>query len=200
MNRPLILAAAVGLALLAGCGQTVEPSPPPTSEDALTTTSAAADETEAAPTTEAPETEEPEAEGPPEMPDEATEQTEAGAEAFALHYIDLINYKGMHPQTGLLEPLGADGCKSCANHEETVQYSVEHSEVLSAPLWSPNDTKATLFAADDAVVHVDVKQHALEVLDASGSAVDKVPAGNYELVFELQPADPWRIKSIKVLQ
>lgn len=197
MNRPVIVAAAVGLALLAGCGDPVEPSPPPTSEDALTTTSDAATETEAAPTTEAPQTEEPEAQGPPEMPEEATEQTEAGAEAFALHYIDLINYTGMHPETGLLEPLGADGCKSCANHEESVTYGVEEGDYLQSATFLADD--ADVLVTDNAArVSVPIEQQAQSYLN-DGVAIDrKLEAAEATLVFRLAWDDGWQVSEIQV--
>lgn len=147
MNRPVIVAAAVGLALLAGCGDPVEPSPPPTSEDALTTTSDAAAETEAAPTTEAPETEEPEAQGPPEMPEEATEQTEAGAEAFVEHYFDTLNEARASGKTQVLSELASDDCRSCDNFEgtaaqgdlEPLEYSIKDATLTGSLATIPVD-------------------------------------------------------------
>src|SRR5690606_1136375 len=65
-----------------------------------------------------------------ELPEEANEDSESGAEAFALHYVDMINYTSRHPEVGLLEPLAAEGCKSCANHEDSVEYMVEHGETM----------------------------------------------------------------------
>lgn len=123
MNRSVIVAAAVGLALLAGCGQSPEPSPPPTSEDALTTaTTDVTQETETAPTTEAPETEEAEAEGPPQMPDAAKEQTEEGAEAFVEYYIQTVNAGHLGNATADdVRALAADSCETCSAFAEVIE-------------------------------------------------------------------------------
>ncbi|GGK67812.1 DUF6318 family protein [Ornithinimicrobium pekingense] len=192
-----VITAAVCLAVLAGCGGTPEPSPPPTSEDALTTATAEPDvveeTTEAAPTTEAPEET-----AAPEMPEEAREQTEAGAEAFALHYIDLVNYTGMDPQSGLLEPLAADGCDSCENHEATVLYSEQHDETLTGELWTPNAVTSVVHSDEQAVIRVPVEQHAVDVLNNAGEVTDTTDSGQYVLVFELEPADPWLVRGIQV--
>lgn len=123
MRPATVVAACVSLALLSGCEGSPKPSPPPASQDALTTTTATptpdGDEveatTEAAPTTEAPADA-----GPPEMPAEAKEQTEAGAEAFALHYIDYLDWAYRYGDPAELSSLSLRDCKSCANLEDGV--------------------------------------------------------------------------------
>lgn len=204
--------AALATALvLAGCQSETEPAPPPPSEDALTTTDAPAEdtapatspppddveETSAEPTTEAPETTEDS--GPPEFPVEAQEDSESGAEAFALHYIDMINYTSRYPEVGLLGALSSDGCASCRNREDSVAYSSEHGErmerdlfavIESVPLHSPADSSA--------IVRVGVQQIAQDVFDEDDSVVDTIDDREATLVFELAWSGEWLVDEVTV--
>ncbi|WP_151524221.1 DUF6318 family protein [Serinicoccus kebangsaanensis] len=201
MSRTTIVAAVAGLVLLAGCDNSTEPSPPPTSEASLTTVT----EEPAQTTTEAPEetseepTEEPTADGPPELPDEATEQTEAGAVAFAMHYLRLINYTGKSPETGLLEPLAAEGCESCVNHEESVAYGVENGDYLEQDTFQIGDPE-TIFTGDGARVAVPVEQVEQPYL-RDGEPTDRtLPQASATLVVRAQWSDGWLVESITVDQ
>lgn len=210
MRRTVIFAVALGLGLLAGCDNGAEPAPPPTSQDALTTATvepAPQDEveatTDAAPATSeaAPTTAEPteEAGGAPEMPDEAKEQTEAGAEAFALHYLDLINYTGMHPETGLLEPLGAEGCKSCDNHEDAVAYGVEHGDYLEQDTFTL-DTPMTIFTEDSARVAIPAVQQA-QTFYRDGQEIDReIEQEEASLIVRVVWDGGWKVSEITVEQ
>ena len=80
-----------------------------------------------------------------------------GAEAFAIHYLEMVNYTGRHPEEGLLEPLAAEGCKSCANHEEAVAYGVEYGDYLLEDTFVL-DTADTIFTGDGARVSVPITQ------------------------------------------
>lgn len=200
MRRTVIVAVSALLALSA-CDTTSEPSAPPTSEDALTTATAEppAPVEDAEVTTEPePTSEEPTEEAAPEMPAEATEFTEEGAGAFALHYVDVVNYTGIHPETGLLEPLSTDGCKSCQNHEDTVVYSVEHGEVLADDIWTASEPSVPVFSEESTVVRLDVKEHEVPISDASGTEIDRTSSGNYTLIFDLAWTDEWLVREIQV--
>lgn len=180
MRRSVLTVLVSSLAVVAACSGDTEPADPPTPTDSLTTVTASppdtdtdtATETAPSSTTESPtespsesstepSTEPPttsEAGGVPTMPEEAKEDTEAGAEAFALHYIDLINYTGMNPETGVLEPLAADGCKSCENHEASVAYGVENGDYLLNETFEVRDTVA-LFDASSSTATVRASIH-----------------------------------------
>ncbi|MDO5500741.1 MAG: hypothetical protein Q4F67_13790 [Propionibacteriaceae bacterium] len=117
-----IVAAVVSLGVLAGCQPEVKPSPPPTSEPALTTTTPAptpqpteeeepttdAPTTEAAATTEAPEPTSAE-------PEVAMDQTEEGAVAFVEHYIETLNAVHIsEADVDDLRELAQPSCRSCS--------------------------------------------------------------------------------------
>lgn len=160
MRRSVLTVLVSSLAVVAACSGDTEPADPPTPTDSLTTVTASPPDTdtdtatETAPSstaespTESPSeslTEPPttsEAGGVPTMPEEAKEDTEAGAEAFALHYIDLINYTGMNPETGVLEPLATDDCASCDNFEEAVDRLITSDQHYSSPTMQVDDAFA----------------------------------------------------------
>ena len=210
MRPATVVAACVSLALLSGCEGSPKPSPPPASQDALTTTTATptplGDEveatTEAAPTTEAAATTEtPTDAGPPEMPAEAREQTEAGAEAFVLHYMDLVNYTGIHPTTGLLEPLAEDSCGTCGQFAATVVdlHSNEHKN--DGDIGQVIDSLA-MRTEQTAVVNVTANQRETRVLDATGNIIQTYPEENgLQMEFNLTwHNDGWKIDAIFLLE
>ncbi|OLT18315.1 hypothetical protein BJF80_15990 [Serinicoccus sp. CUA-874] len=202
MTRTTVVAALAGLVLLAGCDSSTEPSAPPTSQDALTTpTEEPSEDTEAtsepAETPEEATTEEPDADGAPEMPEEATEQTEAGAVAFALHYVEVLNYAMSNPEVGLLEPLALDGCETCDNFEELVEYGANQEEVLAEPMAEVGEV-TSIFTDDSARVAIPVTQNAQPFL-RDGQAVDRaLEEQELSLIVRLQWEDAWRVSTITV--
>lgn len=206
--RVVAIAAAAGLVLLAGCDNQTDPSPPPTTEDALTTATAAPTTppddvdvtTDAAPTTAEPTTSEPAADdGPPEMPPEAQEQTQEGAEAFALHYIDLVNYTGRYPTLGLLEPLAQEECQSCANRVDAVAYGVEHGDHLRDDTFRPGEPMA-LLTEDSARVALPVTQLPQDFYRGDSVVDRRLSAEEATLVMRLIWNDGWSISEITVEQ
>ncbi|QFG68069.1 DUF6318 family protein [Ornithinimicrobium pratense] len=206
--RVVAIAAAAGVVLLAGCDTQTDPSPPPTTEDALTTLTATptthADDvditTEAAPTTAEPTTSEPVADdGPPEMPAEAQEQTQAGAIAFAEHFVEVVNYTGIHPTPGLISGLSLEDCGTCGNLEATVEYSAENNEVLNEDLWeitAPPDI--LVFSGSDALVRVPLTQHELAVFDDNDQEVERTDRQSLNLGIDLSWEDGWIIRAVQV--
>lgn len=210
--RVVAIAAAAGLILLAGCDNQTDPSPPPTTEDALTTVTEAptthADDvdvtTDAAPTTAEPTTSEPTTsepvadDGPPEMPAEAQEQTQEGAIAFAQHFVEVVNYTGIHPTPGLISGLSLEDCGTCSNLEATVEYSVENSEVLGDDLWEITAAPDILvFSGQDAFVRVPLQQYELVVFGAEGQEVDKTQETTYTMAVDVVWDDGWLIRTVQ---
>ena len=196
--RTTVAAAVAALALgLAGCSDSGQPSPPPT-QDQPTTTSSPADTsptTKAAPTTEAPsET------ASTNLPPEATEDSEAGAEAFALHYIELINQTGQNPEPGVLEPLSEETCKTCKNFEENVEYLIANELHNDGPAARVHSVNAVNLGATTNV-ELTFDQLQVNVVDGAGDV-----AHSYELeenvtfVFRLRYQDGWLIEEIRVAE
>lgn len=213
MRSSVLTVLVASVAVVTACSGDTEPADPPIPTDALTTNTASPTDTETSrdavtqtatsstePATESPSestTESPtsEAGGLPTMPEEAKEDTEAGAEAFVRHYIDLINYTGMHPEAGILEPLAEGSCEACNNLAATVEYSKDNGHYLLDPLWIPHDFSTTVFSTDrTALVRVEVEQPSQDVLDGDGSKVDEVESDRFTLVNELIFTDGWRVQ------
>lgn len=205
MKTTFVASCAAAL-VLAGCQGSSEPSPPPTSQDALTTTDTAP--TTAAPpddvevTSSAPEEDAAEttgASGPPEMPDEAKEDSESGAEAFALHYVDLINYTSRHPEVGLLASVSSESCSSCSNRESSVSYSAEHGEQMKEDLFIVGDSVSLHDpSASTAMVRIDVEQVGQDVVNGDGDVVDTITKQHATLVFDLSWSNRWSVDEIRV--
>ncbi|WP_028473940.1 DUF6318 family protein [Nocardioides alkalitolerans] len=97
---------AAGTTLLAGCtgdDASADPSPDETSSSSEP----------------AEETTEPDVDAP-ELPEAATEQSEAGAEAFVRYYIDALNHAQATGDSGLLAQLSGEECLGCLGFVEAV--------------------------------------------------------------------------------
>ncbi len=115
MRRIAAALTCMSVALLAACS-TPEPSPAPTPESSVGSTTDASEATATSTPDDSVQTTSPGVgadPGVPELPPEAMEDTEDGAEAFVQHYIDLLNYTGQFPQAGVIEPYGTENCLTC---------------------------------------------------------------------------------------
>ena len=189
----------------AGCAGDNAPASPPAPTEPLTTSSPTTVDTDMATVTA---TAQPPADpvettaavdGPPEMPDEAREDSEAGAEAFALHYIDLINYTGMYPEVGLLEPLATDDCATCDNFEATVVYSAEAEETLAEPMFEVRNV-VVLHAPSDGTAQARVEAVQVEqaIRGADGSEVDRLPGDEGVWILDLLWDESWYVSAMNV--
>jgi hypothetical protein len=190
----LFAAAVMGMG---GCGGEEEPAAPPTSERALTS---------ATPTTEAPtedtspttEDVKPTTEAPTTEAAEKFDQSEEGAEAFARHYIDLINSTGTNPKKGVLEPLATDECDTCENYAGNVKYLLENGLRNSGDAVEIVSSEPTLLG-DDAVVMLSVKQLAIDVVDDDGGVDRSYEASTGTMKVDLLRAeDEWFVSGIFV--
>lgn len=108
------------------------------------------------------------------------------------------NYTSRHPKVGLLEPLGADGCKSCANHEDSVEYSAAHEESLTTDLFAVSESVSLHNPTDStATVRVAVDQIGQDVVGNGGDVVDTLPDREATMVFTLQWDDRWLVTEIQ---
>lgn len=223
MHRRIIaLTAGLGIALT-GCAEPPRAAQPPAQQDALTQTTAtptpvrgdgaqatsSAVPDEAAVTSAAPSSPEesgegasagsqdPFPDGPPEMPQVAWEHTEEGAAAFAEYYMELINYTGLHPEVGILEPYGGDDCKSCANYENNVKAFVERDLKSDKAPAIILESRAVDFGSDfQAFITLDILAYTV-------SSPDGIHVAEYEAVhgmisvFTLTPGSPWVVQEIQ---
>ena len=202
-TAPALLALAV---LLAGCQSDPEPADPPTSQDALTTTSDDAPTTQALPpddveaTLSAPDdmSATTEAGGPPTLPDEAKEQSEAGAAAFATFYLDTLNYSTMNSTDGLLEDLGGPDCKTCRAFEELVTKYADEGHHSDGPVvtFQPLEARAS---GSNMIIFADAVQPVPSTLDESGNVVQEGAEGSaFTMVIRMHWSEgQWMITEIQ---
>lgn len=214
--RRSVLVTLVSVTFAAACSGDTEPSDPPIPTDALTTetasptdtvtTTAAVTQTATSsnePATESPsesttESATPETDAMPTMPDEAKEDTEAGAEAFALHYIDLINATGVRPKPGVLEPLATDTCASCDNFEAAVRRLIESNQRYSSPPIQVDDAVAVT-VGDGARATVMLEQLPTQVLEGENVIEETEGGERLTFVFSLALQDSrWLVEEIQL--
>lgn len=178
MRRTAMIAAVLSVGMLTACQTQEAPSPPPTSQPALTTaTPEPAPTTEAAPATEAtPTTAEPVA--TTTEPEAVIDTSEEGAEAFVEDWVGKLNEAYKSGDTSELDALYTPNCKSCAGLIAAVPDSGLGYEYMRSV-----STNGTLIG-DLASITAEV-----EVLAGSGAGVGV-------LVFDLVPGNPWLVDSI----
>ncbi|UER54227.1 hypothetical protein HJG43_06365 [Kineosporiaceae bacterium SCSIO 59966] len=145
-----------------GCSAGATEEPSPTTSRSVVTEQPTATASETVP-------------APPEMPAEAKEMTEAGADAFARHWFDVVEYAYA---TGNAEPLRAladPECEICnasiaeieSKTREGLHFEGVAIEVLtSAP--APKDSRGV-------IVTMSVQEVSSQVVTADGEVVEDVP-------------------------
>lgn len=115
---------------------------------------------------------------PAKLPPEAQKHTPEGAAAFVKYYFDQVNEAWTTPDATLLPKLADSGCKSCDGLQSTAQSLADKKRKYEAnPV---TVTKVTPFDGGpqgQQFVRVFITQHAVNIVDASGSVVDKDKAG-----------------------
>jgi hypothetical protein len=160
------------LALLstASCGSDAEPSAPPTPADSVGATSAAPREDTATETATHSATED--ATGAPELPDEAREQTEAGAEAFVEHYFETLNALGEEPKSSVLSAYEAPSCSACSVFSGTIEDLSEQGRSASGPFVEAQVTRMTV-VEDTAGADVELRQLGPDIMNSEGDTVEE---------------------------
>jgi hypothetical protein len=182
----------VSVALLSACS-TPEPSPVPTPETSVGSTTDASEATATSTPDDAVQTTSPgdvgADPGVPEMPTGALEDTVEGAEAFVQYYIDLVNYTGKHPKAGILEPYGSPECGTCDVFEEEVATLEESGGYYDADTVSSSDLQTTRFDGDSQV-RVFGETPSMNERDASGGVVRSLAADKeLEWLVQIKPTD-----------
>ncbi len=192
--------------LAAGCSGDTDPAPPPDAgTDAETTPEASAPasseeptETDTSSSTTSPTSTDSDDGSIPELPPEAEESTEEGAAAFAEYYVELYNYAGMRPESGVLEAHSGSDCSSCDGFVETMAYLAEGDLHYSGPVAKIERSVArNLGPTTTAWVLVD--QLPVSTLDKEGNVTERVEADTFAMVFDLsRDGDEWSINEIQI--
>ena len=196
-----VLTAACLGGLLVGCGggnSASGKSSSTTRSHTPSTTSSAPSTTSSAPTSATASSNATYA-GAPGVPDEAKYKTDAGAIAFAKHYLKTVNKVGQEPKVGVLEPLALPSCKTCAAQQKTTADDVTKRHRTTGDQFKI--ISAHRVAAEGSVqINVLCTQPAITVIDEKGKAVETVDPRTkpFGMVFELSWVDGWRAKTIRL--
>jgi hypothetical protein len=168
----LITATAVCLALLttAACSSDPQPAAPPTPTDSVSATSAAPPE-DTAPET-ATETASPSTDALPELPDEAKEQTEAGAEAFVEFYFATLNELAEDPHENVLTAWDAPDCDTCSVFSGTIDELASLDRRAAGPFVEVEVTRTTV-VDETAGADVLLSQLGPDIVDPQGTVVEE---------------------------
>ncbi|MGB3185109.1 MAG: DUF6318 family protein [Ornithinimicrobium sp.] len=180
-----VVVLSLALGGLAGCSEE-KASPPPTPEDSVGATSDEDTATASSGPDDASSTSAPVADpGIPQLPPEAMEDSEAGAEAFAQFYMDLANYIGENPQSGILERYSNEGCSTCDVFEAQAEEFEANGNYYTGPAGIVQQVSALSNGAGY-VADLDISVPAYRVLSSSGDVVETQEAGaEIRLEFDL---------------
>lgn len=135
--------------------------------------------------------------GAPGVPEAAKHKTDAGAIAFAKYYLETVNKVGQAPKVGVLEPLALPSCKTCGNHQSTVESLVDENEKFSGPQAVVGEGMV-LPIKDAMMVRVGLKPLATNIVDKEGNLVEKLPTDTTSaVVLGLKWQSGWRVSEMK---
>lgn len=176
-----------------------EASAPPEPEDSVGATSEPSPPEDSA-TTSSPVDARGEDPGVPELPAEAMEDTETGAEAFVQYYIDLLNYVAMFPRVGLLEQYGSSDCGTCSTFEKNVEEQVQEETFHDGPSSVVEELDA-LPSGNGYRVFVTAEAPAFQRIDKFGQTVEKIGKGKTaKVAFDVyMPADVFIVEAVRTV-
>lgn len=185
MRRTAMIAAVLSVGMLTACQTQEAPSPPPTSQPALTTaTPEPAPTTEAAPTTAEPAATTTAPEATTTEPEAVIDTSEEGAEAFVEDWVRVFNNAYQTGDAEALEALQTADCTSCNALAGLLQEPSQETEYLSI-----SHLKPTLL---DGSAHVET--------EITQAATPGSPEQTGTAVFELiQEEDRWVLSEIRVV-
>ncbi|QKE84428.1 DUF6318 family protein [Arthrobacter sp. NEB 688] len=167
-TRWVVAGVALGSLLLTGCDASGsgEPSPTPTAGATSASPSPSASPS-ASPTP---------SESGPQIPAAAREQTPAGAEAMLRYYLDSSGKAWMAPDPGLLDGLATSNCVTCRNlRSEATDLVAQGRRYAATPVEIDQLTRLSA-SKTQVVFEMRLQQRSVDIVDASGAAVDQQKA------------------------
>lgn len=136
----------------------------------------------------------------PPMPKIASEDSAAGAQAFARHWIDLANVASLTGDTDELNELSASSCASCTSFIERVDTVYKGGGHLMGGEIAIAATTADQAKKDKATpVTVKVTISAQESMAATGEIVQRYGADKHNFVFALEHrGGSWLVTDLKI--
>jgi hypothetical protein len=136
----------------------------------------------------------------PTMPAAAKQHTREGAEAFARHFIDAVNYAQQTGKTGMVRSLSAPRCESCAQYVSDVHDWYRDGSVRGGLLTIKGIRAQPLRPGYSPTAVLDVDVSPVEWFDAKGSKVGATEPGYPGQLFLSLAWEKasWRVAEINV--
>lgn len=119
---------------------------------------------------------------PPEMPDQATEDSEEGAAAFVAHWIDVYNYAARTGDGERLRSISPD-CDACDSYADALEANAAEGAAPGGDVWELRDLQV-----DTSTGRYDVLSR-IRVRESDGSR-------EYAIGFELGSSAPHAITDV----
>ncbi|TSD65489.1 DUF6318 family protein [Aeromicrobium piscarium] len=133
----------------------------------------------------------------PAMPELAGDDSPAGAEAFARHYIEVLNYAALTGDTADLEELSADDCTGCAKYVDFYRNTYENGGRIIDSTWRV-DSITTDFAPGSDLQYVTLETHITEGIHRESAESDpfKTEPSRDTVSMELMRSDHWSVSQL----
>ena len=136
------------------------------------------------------------------MSPEARGSDRAAAEAFARHYVDLVNYSSATGETAALEAAGTSACKSCAAIAGNVREIYDRGGRIESQGWTIEKIKAVrLTSARAAVLQLSVRQSAETVRKKRNGPTESFDGGMQPMVMHLRSnSSEWVVDRLDLVE
>lgn len=190
---------AVSVLTLSGCTNE-DPHPRPSSiTTAATTTSGTVTTSPNSLTTTAPAPTTTKPSGDPSIPAAARANSSEGAQSFTSYFLAQINDGYARLDTGFLDRLATQSCKTCGLMRQTLNGYSSASHKYVGAFVKPTYVTTASFTPDATKVFVAEDTPPRTVVNSSGKTIQTFPAekGNYSLTL-IRVRDSWRVNEIQV--
>lgn len=178
---------AAGTTLLAGCtgdDASADPSPDETSSSSEP----------------AEETTEPDVEAP-ELPEAATEQSEAGAEAFVRYFVDVFNHMQMTGETQSLADISQAECEPCSAGVEYAETTYDSGGRFTGGELSIGDLEPLPVDYGSDFAFYAVGESSPQVRESGDGTVENYTGGRFQLLaYPAWDDDAWRMRWFRMPQ
>lgn len=138
--------------------------------------------------------------GAPGVPERARQHTKAGAQAFVVHYLNVMNKAAEKPTAKPLAPISEPNCKTCAEWAEVFTTLIKDGTHYDAPVFGI-PPKMRPLKIDDSTYHLffTLKQSAANIRKVQSKAITvRGKTSSMNVVFELNwTNEGWRTGEVQ---
>lgn len=200
------------LVLVSGCAGDTSPTPPPTPVDSLDGATASTEPADVMAQTSTNPPDDTAGEtagdtdedgtttsGPPTLPPEAEEQTEAGADAFVRYYLEYFDYLRQNPDAGDLSQYAGPDCAACDAFESQIFSFTDNASHYEGSSLSITSSR-TFSLGRQFSSEVVMREAPSKIIDDKGSLIRNTPPSDgVAALFTLEWVDGgWRVEVLQL--